>query len=67
MTEAFWMVWCPQGETPKHRHTSEPQAIAEATRLARQNPGREFIVLQSVGAAKRVDVEFKRHEPVIPF
>ncbi|MER1968416.1 hypothetical protein [Castellaniella sp. GW247-6E4] len=67
MDEGFWMVWCPQGGTPQHKHTSLDSAVAEAKRLAAQNTGREFVVLQSVGVAKRVDVEFTQHHNPIPF
>lgn len=67
MQEVFWMVWCPQGSTPQYRHTSLDGAVAEAKRLAAQNTGREFIVLESVGTARRVDAEFTRHEPPQPF
>jgi len=67
MNEGFWMVWCPQGNPPKAKHYNLDSAVSEAKRLAAQNPGREFVVLQSVGVAKRVDVDFTRHEHPLPF
>lgn len=45
----FWMVWCPQGGQPTMRHGSRESAAAEAARLARKLPGREFFVLKAVG------------------
>lgn len=50
----FWFVWCPEGNSPRHKHPSEALAISEAERLARENPGRTFVVLESV-CARRVD------------
>lgn len=50
----FWFVWNPNGHAPRYRHPSEASAIKEAERLARENPGRTFIVLESV-CARRVD------------
>lgn len=46
--ETFWMVWCPQGSAPTHRHSSQGSAVTEAERLARTQPGREFYVLQAI-------------------
>ena len=43
----FWIVWNPAGKNPKFRHTSEDSAKAEAARLATENPGVKFIVLES--------------------
>jgi hypothetical protein len=53
--EKFWMV-LGDGR-PTFRHTYENSANQEAERLARANPGREFIVLE----AKRI---FKVENPV---
>jgi hypothetical protein len=58
--EFAWYVWCPESGPPTHRHGSERDAIREAERLARNNPGHRFMVLQLVGTAQRVDVEFIR-------
>lgn len=48
--EPFWLVWNPQGYNPQHKHSTEDDAVREAERLARTNPGQTFIVLESVGA-----------------
>ncbi len=50
----FWFVWNPDGRSPTFRHLSEDNAVTEAERLARLNPGETFVVLESV-CARRVD------------
>ena len=53
----FFLVWSPAGRTPpSKRHVTEAAARQEAERLAAENPGSEFYVLQaqSVSAAPRV-------------
>lgn len=50
----FWFVWNPGGRNPAFRHRSEESAVDEAERLARNNPGETFVVLESV-CARRVD------------
>lgn len=65
----FWMVWNPSGRPPSFRHSTEEAAVAESERLARENPGRTFIVLGSVCACRvdalqRIDM---RPKPDIPF
>ena len=68
MNEIFWMVWCPQGHAPTAKHDTEARAIAEAERLARANPERQFYVLQAkhlrmVSTMVRVTLE----EQELPF
>ena len=46
----FWLVWNPQGYNPQRKHKTLDDATREAERLARTNPGKYFIVMQSVGA-----------------
>lgn len=58
---AFWMVWSPQGDSPKMRHKTREAADAEAERLARANGGRQFYVLQATtmyeaSAVRRVEL-----------
>ena len=53
----FWMVWCPTGGMPRYRHDSEDSAHREAQRLARDKPGRVFVVLQSVSAYLAKDLQ----------
>lgn len=45
--EKFWLIWNPVGRAPSCKHPTEFEAIAEAERLAKQNPGQEFITLEA--------------------
>jgi hypothetical protein len=44
----FWFVWTKNRRPPRRMHDTLTSAAAEASRLAEQNPGRSFIVLQAV-------------------
>lgn len=44
----FYMVWTKTGHVPRFTHSSFKAASDEASRLARQTPGRKFIVLKAV-------------------
>jgi hypothetical protein len=46
-TRKFWMI-TGDGNSPKVRHTDRQSAVHEAERLAKANPGIEFLVLESV-------------------
>jgi hypothetical protein len=46
-TRKFWMI-TGDGNSPKVRHTNRQDAVREAERLAKSNPGIEFFVLESV-------------------
>lgn len=50
----FWFVWNPSNRPPSFKHTTASGAMDEAERLARENPGQTFIVLESV-MAYRID------------
>jgi hypothetical protein len=64
----FWVVWSPQGGPPTVRHASLAAATNEAHRLALQAPGSEFFVLEAIGVAQKVTVQWTElHEPEIPF
>lgn len=43
----FWMI-TGDGNSPKVRHTNRQDAVNEAERLAKHNPGTEFFVLEAV-------------------
>jgi hypothetical protein len=49
MTEssAFWMVWNPNGLSPKYKHPNKVSAEIEAERLANLNPNDHFYVLKA--------------------
>ena len=46
--EKFWMVWKENGSSPARQHTSQKSATEEAGRLARLEPGKRFVVLESM-------------------
>ncbi|WP_158963932.1 hypothetical protein [Chachezhania sediminis] len=49
MTEGqFWIVCSLQGRAPRTAHDSREEAEGEAQELARQSPGRTFVVLEAV-------------------
>lgn len=52
----FWLVWSPEGHNPQHRHDTDTLAKAEAERLAKEHPGKEFFVLEALGSVKKTDV-----------
>lgn len=54
----FWMVYGVGQQQPTVRHKTFVSARTEAVRLARFNPGIDFFVLETVGSARKVDVEF---------
>ena len=43
----FWMI-TGDGNAPKVRHANRQDAVNEATRLAKANPGKEFFVMETV-------------------
>ena len=52
MTRSFYMVFSPTGTTPpRARHSTEQEAIAEATRLASTHRGSEFFVMRAISRA----------------
>jgi hypothetical protein len=51
-TRKFWMI-TGDGNSPKIRHTSKEAAIKEAERLANNNAGIEFIVLEAIEVITR--------------
>lgn len=57
----FWLVWCEAHGTPTYKHTSLSGAKNEAKRLAMLHPGQTFVVLESVGSMRKVEVEWKNH------
>jgi hypothetical protein len=67
----FWLVWNVNGYPPKFKHDSEYSAIEEAERLAKENPGKEFVVLVAVlskEALKPIQTNrFTEHCNEIPF
>ena len=50
VNKKFWLVWNKDGFPPRYMHDSEKSAKLEAERLAKENHGKMFIVLQSISA-----------------
>lgn len=44
----FWLVFNPARIMPKRQHSSRASAQQEAIRLAQQNPGESFVVLEGL-------------------
>lgn len=65
--QAFWIVWCQGGGTPTVQHDEQGSAIREAERLARANPGKRFVVLESIAARVVDNMARITYEPHIPF
>lgn len=49
----FFLVWNPSTGKTFHRHRDHNRAMAEAQRLANENPGSKFHVLLSLGRCTR--------------
>lgn len=51
-----YCVWRTDTSRVKRSHDTYDEALAEATRLADANPGKRFIVMQSVRSVRRLPV-----------
>jgi hypothetical protein len=56
----FWCVWSEGGGSPTVKHAEFPRAKAEAQRLARQHPGKRFVVLAAALAYVKNDLAATR-------
>jgi hypothetical protein len=58
----FWLIWCERagGNAPTRKHFSRTDAITEAERLARNNPGQRFWILKSEEAAEFQAVKWEK-------
>jgi hypothetical protein len=61
--EQFWFVWCLDGGNPSRKHPTLEVALGEAKRLARSNPDSTFVVLESVAAVAKRDVDIVSLKP----
>lgn len=69
MNDKFWIVWADMGGSPTVKHLTPESAKREAERLARENSGRVFHVMEVVASCKRNDVLWKdyNNDSEIPF
>lgn len=63
----FWLVWREDGDAPTFKHKTEREAVDEAKRLAKANPGVRFYVLSTDHAFIKDDVRAERPVFEIPF
>lgn len=65
----FYLVWCEGGGAPRFKHGDPMDAEQEASRLAKENPGRSFVVLAPVVRITAQSVTVERFDPdaYIPF
>lgn len=66
-SSGFFVVWCPTRGAPTVRHRNRDAATAEATRLARANPGEDFFVLAALARVAKTDVVVEDFGMEIPF
>lgn len=56
-THPFWMIYGIGRGAPTHMHGSRNEAEREAKRLARASPDTCFVILESVAAVIKRDVD----------
>lgn len=69
-SQKFWFVWHEAHGLPRHKHQSMNEAFKEAERLARENRGKHFHVLEWRATCATDDVSWVRDEGLddgIPF
>jgi hypothetical protein len=64
--DKFWLVWCVEGGAPTYKHMDHESACNEAERLARNNPGKRFEVMERVSSVIKQDVQWEGLQP-LPF
>lgn len=65
--QAFWLVWQPETGKPNVKHDTFAEAQTEAERLARNNRGKRFYVLQAIAHAVVDEVKVEMYGDEIPF
>jgi hypothetical protein len=60
------MVWREGGNPPMKQHDSFESALNEAQRLARNNPGCRFEVLERISSVRTADLVIEGEQP-LPF
>jgi hypothetical protein len=66
--DVFYTVWRMGGPSPTVQHRFVGDAEREAERLARQNPGATFTVMESYKSCSVDDpLKWVKHEDEVPF
>jgi hypothetical protein len=65
--QLFWLVWGENTLSVTNKHLNRGSAEAEALRLAEQNPGGNFFVVEPVVRFRKVSVEREEFDDGIPF
>lgn len=65
--EHFWLVWRDGGGTPTYKHLSPENASQEAQRLAIQNPGATFHVMEVKRSVSSHNVHWHDYGEFVPF
>ena len=60
ITEKFYMIYNPNGHTPKWRHMSRKEAEAEAKRLCNKEPDQKFYILEAQDVFYKEDIKKQR-------
>jgi hypothetical protein len=67
----FWMLWNPQGRAPTFKHETLEDARKQAEKLARNNNGETFYVLEAISYVRKKDVDWtelsENLEEYLPF
>ena len=58
----FWVVLGSDNGSPTVRHPSKKSATSEAERLARNNPGCKFTVLESLATVVKSDLRWEPND-----
>lgn len=56
-----YYVWNPANRPPMFAHPTREAAEKEAERLAKLNPGEEFVVLRSIASVQHTSVTWTNH------
>ena len=68
--QKYWLVWRFDGRQPTFRHETLESARLEAERLAVENPGLRFDVLEALSACRKSSVDWthlRERDAELPF
>lgn len=68
MSAPFYLVWCEDSKAVTKKHRYQHDALIEAQRLAKGNPGHNFYVVRATDRVRKVEVEHERiDDQEVPF